>query len=136
VADWLLPAVAYAVFLAGLGITTKLALGGIAWPALILWAAAAYAVLGVGLVVIGGETLQFGAGAWWAAFSGALAVLGLVLFYLALGSGEVSRVVPVTAAYPVASVCFAAIMLSEHVDLKRILGTLLVVVGVIGLSRD
>lgn len=134
--DWLAPALGFVLVEGALGITTKLAFGGIDWRQLLLWTALAYAVLAAGLILIGGESLPLGAGAGWAALSGLFAAGGLWVFFVALGRGEASRVVPVTAAYPVASVVLAAIFLSERIDGVRVIGTILVVAGVAILSRE
>jgi bacterial/archaeal transporter family protein len=134
--EWLAPALGFALLEGALGITTKLAFRGIDWRQLLLWVTAAYVLLAAGLVVIGGYALPLGAGAGWAALSGLFAAGGLWVFFVALGRGEASRVVPVTAAYPVATVILAAIFLSEEIDAPRVAGTVLVVAGVTILSRD
>lgn len=134
--DWLLPSVGFVLLEGLLGITTKFALRGIGWQEMILWAAAVYAVVGIVLIVGGGFTLPLTAGAGWAAISGLFAAGGLILFFVALRGGPASQVVPVTAAYPVASTVFAALLLAEEIDLLRVVGTAMVVAGVIVLSRD
>ena len=70
-----------------------------------------------------------------AALSGAMAVLGLVLIFVALGRGDVSQVIPVTSSYPVLALILSAIFLSEKITITGVIGTVLVVSGVIVLSR-
>jgi transporter family protein len=132
--EWLAPALGFVLLEGALGITTKLAFRGIDWRQLLLWVTVAFVFLAAGVVVIGGESLPLGAG--WAALSGLFAAGGLWVFFVALGRGEASRVVPVTAAYPVATVVLAGIFLSEEIDAPRVAGTVLVVAGVAILSRD
>lgn len=134
--EWLAPALGFVVLEGALGITTKLAFRGMDWRQLLLWVTAAYVLLAAGLVVIAGESLPLGAGAGWAALSGVFAAGGLWVFFVALGRGEASRVVPVTAAYPVATVFLAGIFLSEEINAPRVAGTVLIVAGVAILSRD
>lgn len=63
-----------------------------------------------------------------------LAVGALILLYAALSSGEASKVVPVTAAYPALTLVLSALFLSENVSPARIVGMLLVVSGVVLLT--
>jgi transporter family protein len=135
-ADWLLPATAFVVIEGALGVTTKLALRSIGWRELLIWTACAYGLLAICLIAIAGERVPLGAGAPWAIASGAFASVGLMTFFLALERGEASKVVPVTAAYPLVTAVLAALVLSEEVSLLRGLGTILVVLGIVQLGRD
>lgn len=58
----------------------------------------------------------------------------LILFFVALGLGEASKVVPVTAAYPAATVLLAALFLDETISPVRVAGILLVIIGVVILA--
>jgi len=135
-ADWLLPAAAFVVIEGALGVTTKLALRSIGWRELLIWTALAYAVLALCLIAVSGERVPLGAGAGWAVVSGIFASVGLLTFFLALERGEASKVVPVSAAYPLVTAVLAALALSEEVSLLRGLGTILVVFGIVQLGRD
>ncbi len=57
-------------------------------------------------------------------------LLGQAAYYAALRMGEASRVVPVTAAFPLAAVLLAVLIFRESLSLTKILGALLVVGGV------
>jgi len=70
----------------------------------------------------------------YAILSGLLCGMGFLTFYLALTSGEVSRVVVLTATYPVVTVLIAATFLAEPLTIKTALGTALAIAGVILLS--
>ena len=133
--DWLLPALGFALTQGALGITTKLALRDIPWSQLFLWTAGAYAVIAVGLIAFAGTTLTLEPRVAWAVVAGLCAVGGLVLFFVALDRGAASQVVPVTAGYPLAGVLFAALLLGERLTLQRLGGTVLVVAGIVILSR-
>jgi transporter family protein len=128
VASWIAPAVAYTALVGALGVTTKLALRSLDWPGLILWAAAVYAVIAV-VLLVSGVRLSLGAGSLMGFFSGAIAAGALVLFFVALGRGEASRVIPVTSVYPVVTAVLAAAFLSERITLRTLAGTLLVIAG-------
>jgi len=133
-APWLVPALGYVVAVGALGVTTKLALEDMTWPEVVLWTAVAYVAIAALLVVGGGQRLRLGRGAGYGALSGALAAGALIALFLALDAGDVSRVVPITSAYPVVTVLLAAALLSERVTTGRVGATLLVVAGVVLLS--
>jgi transporter family protein len=135
-AEWLLPAAAFVAIEGALGVATKLALRSIGWRELLIWTACSYGVLAFCLIAIAGESVPLGTGAPWAILSGVFASVGLMTFFLALDRGEASKVVPVTAAYPLVTAVLAALVLSEEVSLLRGLGTILVVLGIIQLGRD
>lgn len=135
-AEWLLPAIGFVVVEGALGITTKLALRGIAWRQLLLWTAIAYAAIALCLIAVAGEGVPFGTGVGWAVLSGLLASVGLLIFFVALERGDASRVVPITAAYPLVTTALAALVLSEEISPLRGLGTLLVVTGIVWLGRE
>jgi drug/metabolite transporter (DMT)-like permease len=136
VIDWLAPALGFALTQGALGVTTKLALRSIGWPQLLLCTAAAYALLAAALAAVADASLPFEHGSGWALASGLLAAVGLGVFFVALGRGPASRVVPVTAAYPVTSAILAAAFLSESITGLRVLGIGLVVGGIAMLGRE
>jgi bacterial/archaeal transporter family protein len=135
VIDWLAPALGFALAQGTLGVTTKVALRTIDWPQLLLWTALAYAGAAVGMLATQGTVLPLEPAAGWAALSGFLAASSLIAFFGALRYGLATQVVPVTAAYPVATLIFAAIILAERITPVRVLGTCLVVAGVVVLGR-
>ena len=55
---------------------------------------------------------------------------GLWTYYHALRLGGASLVVPITATYPLVAVLLSWIILQESLTLPRIIGTMLIVVGV------
>ena len=57
-------------------------------------------------------------------------LLGQAAYYAALRMGEASRVVPVTAAFPLVAALLAFVIFRESLSLTKILGALLVVGGV------
>ena len=131
---WLIPSLLYIALLGGLGVTTKLALRDVSWQDVIVWTAIVYALISVTMLVTGQATVAVGAGAFWAIVSAILASTALVAFYIALGKGEASRVVPFTSAYPIVTLVLSAIVLSEKITPLRGGAALLVVVGVVLLS--
>jgi transporter family protein len=56
-------------------------------------------------------------------------VLGQICFYQALKTGEISRVVPVGASYPVLACLLGIIFLHEPVSASKLAGIGLVVIG-------
>jgi transporter family protein len=135
-AGWLVPTLAYVVMVGLLGVTTKLALEDLRWPELVLWTAISYAVIAAGLIAAGRSSLDRNRGAAFAALSGSLAACALIMLFLALDAGEVSRVVPITSAYPVVTLVLAAVILRERITATRVGATVLVVAGVVMLSVE
>ena len=116
-------------------VTAKLALRTITWQQLVLWVPVAYIFFSVLLVIFKGARLPFGVGGGWAAVTGFAAAAALILFFYALTKAPASQVTPATSAYPVVTVIGSALFLSEKITLMRGLGTALVIVGVLLLSR-
>ncbi len=131
---WLVPTLAYVVTLGALGVTSKLALRTMGWQDLVVWTAAAYAVGAIVLLVLGKGSFDTGPDVGWALVSAVIVVSSLVLLYIALGNGEASKVVPITAAYPAVTLIGAALFLSEDITAGKLAGMLLVLGGVVVLT--
>lgn len=127
---WLPPSVCFVLVSGLIGITTKVALRSLPLGQLFLWTAIAYAIAGAGALGTGAPVSLSMPGTALAIGTGGLAAAGLSVRFAALQRGEVSKVIPVTAAYPVVSVAIAAVALDEGIDLKRLTGTVLVVAGI------
>jgi transporter family protein len=132
-AAWLVPTLAYVVTLGALGVTSKLALRTLDWQELVIWSAGAYLVVAVVLLLTGGG-IHFESNTWWAVISAAIVVTSLILLYVALGNGEASKIVPITAAYPAVTLLGAALFLDESISLAKAGGMILVLVGVLVLT--
>jgi bacterial/archaeal transporter family protein len=133
-ASWLVPTLAYVVTLGALGVTSKLALRTLEWQELVVWSAGAYLLVAVVLLAVGGGSLHFETNTWWAVLSAFIVVSSLILLYIALGNGEASKIVPITAAYPAITLIGAALFLSESVSAAKVGGMLLVLGGVVVLT--
>jgi transporter family protein len=95
----------------------------------------AYIVCSVVLVTTRGTKFPLGTGGWWAAATAFCAALSLILLFFALTKGDASLVVPAGSAYPIVTLIGSALFLSESITMPRIIGTALVVAGVIVISR-
>src|SRR5262245_27792120 len=122
-AGWALPVVVFVIVNGAIGITTKLALAEIEWRQILLWASITDTALAPLLILIGGEEVVIGPGTGWALLGAVAAVGAFVVFFIALDRGDASRVVPVTAGYPLVTVILAAIVLSEELTPPKVLGT-------------
>ena len=131
---WLIPTLAYVVTLGALGVTSKLALRTLDWQELVIWTAAAYVLAAVAILALGGGGIHLESNSWWAALSALIVVTSLVLLYVALGHGEASKIIPITAAYPAVTLIGAALFLSESISTAKVLGMLLVMAGVVVLT--
>lgn len=131
---WFAPTMFYLLAVGGLGVTAKLALGDLRWHDLILWSGIGYVVTAGLLLALGQTSVRFVSGTPWAILSGVLAITGLIALYLALGSGEVSKVVSISAAYPVVTLVLAAAFLGEDISIAKSVGCLLVVAGVVTIT--
>jgi len=134
-AGWILPTLGYIVLVGVSGVTAKLALRSISWQQLVLWVPLVYLVFAISFVALGGARLPLGGGGAWAVATALCAAAGLILLFVALTRGEASTVVPATAAYPVVTLAGSALFLSESVTVARVAGTVLVIAGVVLLSR-
>jgi bacterial/archaeal transporter family protein len=132
--SWFVPALGYVLALGALGVTSKLALKTLTWEDLLPWTLLAYGVAVAVLMAFGQAGWKWQSGTGWAVASAILAVAALILLYVALGRGDASKVVPVTAAYPAATVVLSAVFLGENISLVRVLGLLMVIVGVVVLT--
>ena len=133
-ASWLVPTLAYVVTLGALGVTSKLALRTLDWQELVIWSAGAYLLVAVVLLAVGGGSIHFETNSWWAALSAFIVVSSLILLYVALGNGEASKIIPITAAYPAVTLIGAALFLSESISVAKVGGMLLVLAGVVVLT--
>jgi bacterial/archaeal transporter family protein len=133
-AAWLVPTLAYVVTLGALGVTSKLALRTLDWQELVIWSAGAYLLVAVVLLAVGGGSLHIETNTWWAVLSAFIVVASLILLYVALGNGEASKIIPITAAYPAVTLIGAALFLSESITLAKVGGMLLVLAGVVVLT--
>lgn len=131
---WLIPTLGYVIAMGALGVTSKLALRSIPWQGLIVVATAGYLITSAALGSLGEVRLSGSIDLFWAIASAALAISALILLYVALGAGEAGKVVPVSAAYPAATLVFAAIFLGESFTVGRAFGVMLVIAGVVVLT--
>lgn len=133
--SWILPTLAYIALVGAAGVTTKLALRTISWEQLALWVPIVYVLIAVVLVATRGARLPLGIGGAWAAATAVCMALALIVLFYALTRGDASEVVPASSAYPAVTLVGAALFLGESVTVPRILGTILVVAGVVLISR-
>ena len=61
---------------------------------------------------------------------GILAVIGIYLYFNALADSSSSKIVPLTAIYPLFTCFYAFIFLKEDFTTEKIIGTILIVAGV------
>ncbi len=130
-AQWLVPTLLYVVLLGASGITSKLALKHLDWEDLVLWQTAGYALVVSVLLARRHARLSFDRGAAWGAATAVCAVVGLVSLFIALSSGEASKVVPISGAYPAMTLILSALFLRERLSVTRVIGVLLVIAGVV-----
>lgn len=131
---WLIPTLVYVGAVGALGVTSKLALRTLNWQTLVMWTGIGYVAVTVVLLALGQAKLSLAGDSGWAMLSGVAAIGGLMALYIALTTGEASKVVPISAAYPAVTVLLSAAVLSEGVSLARAGGLALVVGGVIVLT--
>lgn len=61
-------------------------------------------------------------------------VAGGLFFFLALGKGETSKVVLVTALYPIITISYSLLFLNEPISTTKLIGIVTVFLGIIFLS--
>lgn len=132
---WVLPVVAFVLVNALLGVTTKIALRDLRWQQLLVWTGLCYVVISV-VLILDGARFVVTEGSEWAIVMSVMVPSTFVLLFLALGTGDVSRVVPIGAAYPAVTVLAAALLLDEPLTTVRVAGTALVILGVVLVSTE
>jgi transporter family protein len=129
--SWIPPTGAYVVLVGALGVTAKYALRSLSWQEVIVWSAAAYAVAAVLLVATGTPLrMHTGLDGGMAVLTAIIAPVSLCLLYIALGDGEVTRVIPASSIYPLVTALLAFLVLNEQFSVLRLAGTAFVVIGV------
>ena len=131
---WLPPTIAYVLVAGALGVTSKLALDDLAWQDLMLWVAIGYVLSAAAAVALGPGRARRDPGTPWAMLSAAVAVCAVLALYHALAAGEASKVVPVTASYPLVTLVLSALVLRERITRRKVGGMALVVTGVVLLT--
>lgn len=134
---WLVAALGYVVAVGFVGVIGKLSLRYVHWSVILLTTTLAYIVFTLVLGIARGIVIPAPslAGLGFALLTGLLVAGSFVLFMVALTGEDVGRVVPITAAYPLVSAVAANVILSESLDLTRIIGISLIVAGVILVAR-
>ncbi len=66
--------------------------------------------------------------------SGAVASIGSLFFYLALSKGEASRVMSLTALYPLVTVILSVIFFKEPIGIKKLIGVISALIAMYLLS--
>ena len=105
------------------------------WEQMVLWVPVAYLPFAIVLVTHEGRTLPGRDRRLLGRSDRVLCGRALVLFFYALTKGEASTVVPVTSVYPLVTLVGAAIFLGEQITTARVIGALLIVSGIIVISR-
>ena len=134
---WMPFAIAFLLTVGVEGVVMKLALRSTDWSNILLWTLVWYGVITLGIVTTGRlDTHWSWPTSFFASVSGLCAVGGLLFLALALERGAASLVVPFSAGYPLVTVLLAVVILGERVTPSRVIGLLLVVVGLLLLGRS
>ncbi len=130
-AKWLVPVMIYVAALGAVGVTSKLALKHLHWQDLVLWLGIGHLGSVIALTVTGVARPSRSPGTPMTVVTALVACTGLIALYVALSSGEASKVVPISAAYPAVTLILSALFLSEKLTLRRGIGVVMVVAGVV-----
>lgn len=57
-------------------------------------------------------------------------LVGMLTYFTALKRGTASQIVPIAAAYPLVTAILSVLILGENVTILRLIGTILIVVGI------
>jgi len=127
----------YALIVGAQGILIKLAFKSVTWPAFLVPIAAMYTCLMAYFLITGQIKFPQTPGRWilWVTLAGASAAVSFPLINVALQRAPASQVIPITAAYPIVTAILSIIFLAEQPTALRVIGTLLIVVGVVLLAR-
>ncbi|MCF8070485.1 MAG: EamA family transporter [Desulfobacterales bacterium] len=134
---WLFQSLLVTVMWGFWGFTGKIASRSISSQNLLLFASIGSIVVYPVYMILYAKHFQFSwnnPDCYLAILGGLIGAFGSLFFYLAISSGEVSRVVAITAAYPAITVLLAWMFLHEPMSLLKGAGLLLTLVGVYLLS--
>lgn len=134
---WMIYSISFVLMVGSTGVTIKLALRDVSWPVLLIPTLGMYVLLvalfaAKGMMRVDGSALT---AVPWIALTGIFTAVSFAFLVLALQQADASRVVPITAAYPVVTTVLSVLVLSESVTAARVGGTLLVVAGTILIAR-
>jgi transporter family protein len=96
---------------------------------LLFWAAATGNLKDIYTLAIGR------AGIFIAAEGICASLLGHLAYYYAIKYGDASKLVPVTASFPLIAMILAILFLSEKLTLTKVIGAILIISGVIIIKR-
>ena len=57
-------------------------------------------------------------------------LIGMLTYFFALKKGATSQIVPIAATYPLVTALLSVVILSEHVTVLRLVGTILIIAGI------
>ncbi len=78
------------------------------------------------------EIISGVSGWWYLVFGGLLAsIVAQIAFYHALKTGEVSRVTPIAATYPLVTFVLGLIFFNETITFSKLVGVFLILLGII-----
>jgi transporter family protein len=134
---WMLYALT-AFFLWGIwGLLGKLASRTLNHKQLVFYSLAGYLIIFVFVAAKGwgrGGSLSGNPGLWLALATGLCSGVAYLFFYLAISRGEASRIVTITALYPVVTSLLAFLLLGEAITPRKIAGLLMAIGGLVLLS--
>lgn len=134
---WVAPTVAYVLLVGVWGIAAKFGLRQVTWQGLLALTTVAYVLVLAVFLAIGfsfrASDPRGNPSLDWAmvAVTTLIPPLTIVLFFLAVSRGPVTRIVPITSVYPLITVLLGALVLSEKITWQAGVGVLLVVGGVV-----
>jgi len=134
---WLFASLAFMLGVGCVGITTKLSLRHVGWPVLVLSSTIMFVILTAILTLNGSLKFPTSRGSWiiWVVITGGLSPATFSLLTTALGRADASKVIPITAGYPMVTAVLAALFLAEPLNLARIIGIVFIVSGIILVSK-
>ncbi len=112
------------------GMLSKLALRHASWDqAVLMFGVASVAIMGV-IVLARGENWT-SEGLWLSVLTGVVGVVAFIVYYLAVGKGQASSVIPVIGVYPAITALLSVVFLGERMSALQVAGVLLAVGGVL-----
>jgi transporter family protein len=117
------------------GVALKYASTGITWYQLYFYSNLVILAVMLAMLLVFRDALAVpGEKAGYALAAGFLGTLGYIFLVLAIQSGKVSVVVPMTSVYPAVTVLLSLVLLGEELSLRQALGVAAALVAVVLLS--
>jgi transporter family protein len=119
------------------GVFLKQASKYYSWPQIFVVSTIATTVASLAVFLVMRPNISFSSpGFSWSLLGGILSAIAILSFYSAMQGGKTTIVVPLTALYPVVTILFSYLVLSERISSLKAIGVVLALIAILLLSIE